>query len=86
MPEYNLTQRERQIVIRLLELSQQSKERFEARIVDPVRTPWWRTTSSRPVNLRISKEYPLCLGRQGPMLILGPECSWMTLEACRMTR
>ena len=34
MLEYNLTQRERQILIRLLELSQHSKERFEARIVD----------------------------------------------------
>ena len=38
MLEYNLTQRERQIVIRLLELSQQSKEPFEARIVDPAAT------------------------------------------------
>jgi len=35
MLEYNLTQRERQIIIRLLELSQHSKEQFEARIVDP---------------------------------------------------
>jgi hypothetical protein len=35
MLEYNLTQRERQIVIRLLDLSQHSKEHFEARIVDP---------------------------------------------------
>jgi hypothetical protein len=33
--EYNLTQRERRIVIRLLDLSQHSKERFEARVVDP---------------------------------------------------
>ena len=33
--EYNLTQRERQIVVQLLELSQYSKEHFEARIVDP---------------------------------------------------
>src|SRR6059058_4456435 len=33
--EYNLTQRERQILIRLLELSKQSKARFEARIIDP---------------------------------------------------
>ena len=33
--EYNLTHRERQILIRLLELSQQSKEHFEARIIDP---------------------------------------------------
>ena len=36
--DYNLTQRERQIVIRLLELSQRSKEQFEARIVDPAAT------------------------------------------------
>ena len=35
MQEYNLTQRERQILIRLLELSKHSKEYFEARIVDP---------------------------------------------------
>jgi hypothetical protein len=35
MLEYNLTERERQILIRLLELSQNSKEHFEARIVDP---------------------------------------------------
>ena len=35
MLDYNLTQRERQILIRLLELSQHSKEQFEARIVDP---------------------------------------------------
>ena len=33
--EYNLTQRERQILIRLIDLSQHSKERFEARVVDP---------------------------------------------------
>jgi hypothetical protein len=33
--EYNLTQRERQILVRLLDLSQHSKENFEARIVDP---------------------------------------------------
>jgi hypothetical protein len=33
--EYNLTQRERQIIIRLIDLSQHSKEHFEARIVDP---------------------------------------------------
>ena len=38
MSEYHLTQRERQIVIRLLELSQRSKEQFEARIVDPAAT------------------------------------------------
>src|SRR3954447_3867053 len=30
--EYNLTQRERQILVRLLELSQHSKEQFEARV------------------------------------------------------
>lgn len=36
MLEYNLTQRERQILIHLLDLSQHSKEHFEARIVDPV--------------------------------------------------
>ena len=35
MLEFNLTERERQIVIRLLDLSQHSKEHFEARIVDP---------------------------------------------------
>lgn len=35
MLQYNLTQRERQILIRLIELSQHSKENFEARIVDP---------------------------------------------------
>ena len=34
--EYNLTQRERQILIRLIDLSQHSKERFEARVVNPV--------------------------------------------------
>jgi hypothetical protein len=34
MLEYNLTQRERQILIRLLDLSQHSKEHFDARIVD----------------------------------------------------
>ena len=33
--EYNLTQRERQILVRLIDLSQHSKERFEARVVDP---------------------------------------------------
>jgi hypothetical protein len=33
--EYNLTQRERQIIIRLIDLSKHSKEHFEARIVDP---------------------------------------------------
>ena len=35
MSEYNLTQRERQIVVRLLDLSRHSKEQFEARLVDP---------------------------------------------------
>jgi len=35
MLEYNLTQRERQIIIRLVELSRNSKENFEARIVNP---------------------------------------------------
>ena len=35
MLEYNLTQRERQIVTRLLDLSRHSKDRFEARLVDP---------------------------------------------------
>jgi hypothetical protein len=34
MLEYNLTQRERQILIRLLDLSQHSKEQFDARVVD----------------------------------------------------
>ena len=38
MLEYNLTQRERQIVVRLLDLSQHSKEQFEARLVDPAGT------------------------------------------------
>ena len=33
--EYNLTQRERQILVRLLELSKHSKDHFEARIIDP---------------------------------------------------
>jgi hypothetical protein len=33
--EYNLTQRERQIILRLIELSQHSKDHFEARVVDP---------------------------------------------------
>ena len=32
--EYNLTQRERQIVVRLLDLSRHSKDHFEARLVD----------------------------------------------------
>ena len=35
MLEYNLTQRERQIVVQLFELSQHTKDHFEARIVDP---------------------------------------------------
>jgi hypothetical protein len=35
MLEYNLTQRERQIIIRLVDLSQRSKDHFEARIIDP---------------------------------------------------
>src|SRR5687768_16237672 len=38
MLEYNLTQRERQILVRLLDLSQHSKERFDARLVDPAAT------------------------------------------------
>src|SRR4051812_47755961 len=38
MLEYNLTQRERQIVVRLIELSQQSKEQFEAVIIDAAAT------------------------------------------------
>ena len=33
--EYNLTQRERRIIVRLIDLSKHSKEHFEARIVDP---------------------------------------------------
>jgi hypothetical protein len=37
MLDYNLTQRERQIIIRLIELSQHTKEHFEARIVDSCR-------------------------------------------------
>lgn len=35
MSDYNLTQRERQIVVRLLDLSQHSKDHFEARLLDP---------------------------------------------------
>jgi hypothetical protein len=35
MLEYNLTQRERQLVVQLLDLSQHSKDHFEARLVDP---------------------------------------------------
>jgi hypothetical protein len=38
MLEYNLTQRERQILIRLIELSQHSKDHFEARLVSPTAT------------------------------------------------
>src|SRR5687768_11658483 len=34
MLDYNLTQRERQLVIQLLELSKHSKEQFEANIVE----------------------------------------------------
>ena len=34
MSDYNLTQRERQLVVRLIDLSQRSKELFEARIID----------------------------------------------------
>jgi len=33
--QYNLTQRERQILVRLIDLSQHSKERFGARVVHP---------------------------------------------------
>jgi hypothetical protein len=35
MSDYNLTQRERQIVVRLLDLSRHSKDHFEARLLDP---------------------------------------------------
>jgi hypothetical protein len=35
MLEYNLTQREREIVTRLLDLSRHSKDRFDARLLDP---------------------------------------------------
>lgn len=35
MLEYHLTQRERQILVRLFDLSRHSKEPFEARLVDP---------------------------------------------------
>ena len=35
MQQYNLTQRERQILVQLLTLSQRTKDRFEARIADP---------------------------------------------------
>src|SRR5688500_9657004 len=38
MSEYNLTQRERQILVRVLDVSRHSKEHFEARIVDPSAT------------------------------------------------
>lgn len=38
MLEYHLTQRERQIIIQLLDLSQHSKEHFEAWIVNPAAT------------------------------------------------
>lgn len=33
--DYNLTQRERQIIVQILELSKHSKDHFEARIIDP---------------------------------------------------
>src|SRR3954447_13229410 len=33
--DYNLTQRERQLLIQLLDLSKRSKDHFEARILDP---------------------------------------------------
>lgn len=33
--DYNLTQRERQILVRLLDLSRHSKDQFEARVLDP---------------------------------------------------
>jgi len=36
--DYNLTQRERQILVRLLELSRHSREHFDARLVDPAAT------------------------------------------------
>ncbi len=35
MLDYNLTQRERELLIRLLDLSKRSKDHFEARILDP---------------------------------------------------
>jgi hypothetical protein len=35
MLEYNLTQRERQLLVQLLDLSRHSKEHFEARLIDP---------------------------------------------------
>jgi len=38
MFEYHLTQRERQILMRLLDLSKHSKEHFKAQIVDPAAT------------------------------------------------
>jgi hypothetical protein len=38
MLEYNLTQRERQLLIELLDLSKHSKEHFTARILDPAGT------------------------------------------------
>lgn len=38
MLQYNLTQRERQIVMRLLVLSEHTKEHFEARVIDPSAT------------------------------------------------
>jgi hypothetical protein len=38
MLEFNLTQRERQLLIQLLDLSQHSKEHFDARLIDPAAT------------------------------------------------
>src|SRR5687767_4165799 len=38
MLEYNLTQRERQILLQLFELSQHTKEHFEANLVDSAAT------------------------------------------------
>ena len=35
MSQYNLTQRERQLLIQLLNLSKHSKDHFEARLVEP---------------------------------------------------
>src|SRR5690242_14414240 len=35
MSPYNLTQRERQLLIQLVDLSKHSKENFEARLVEP---------------------------------------------------
>src|SRR3954468_19427786 len=38
MPDYNLTQRERQILVRLVALSQSVNEQFDARVTDPAGT------------------------------------------------